>query len=377
MRVPEPGQVIVAVARVKGHHKTMNLQTRVCELLGIEHPIFAAGMGGVSHADLVAAVSNAGGMGVLGATFMTPEGIRREISAVREQTDRPFGVNLLIPGDIPASEAAHRTPQFPDFLQDLLAEVEGLSYELPPPLTLELVRSQLEAALMGGAAAIAAGLGTPEWLVDRAHRAGAKVMSLAGSTRHAQRLANSGADIIIAQGAEAGGHVGQVGTFVLVPSVVDAVSMPVLAAGGIADGRGLAAALMLGADGVWLGTRFLASVESVAHDNHKEKILAAEERDMVVSRSYTGKPSRVLRNVFTERWKNREADVLPMPWQRSWMAPLVAPAKEAGRAELANFPTGQVAGRIRSIAPAAEIVREMVAEARDVLAQGLPMRPPS
>lgn len=355
----------------------MNLRTRVCELLGIEYPIFAAGMGGVSHADLVAAVSDAGGMGVLGATFMTPEEIRREISAVREQTDHPFGVNLLIPGDIPPSKAAHETPTFPDFLQDLLAEVEGLSYELPPPLTLELARSQVDAALEGGVAAIAAGLGTPEWLVDQAHRAGTKVMSLVGSTRHAQRLAKSGTDIIIAQGAEAGGHVGQVGTFVLVPSVVDAVSMPVLAAGGIADGRGLAAALMLGADGVWVGTRFLASVESGAHDNHKEKILAADERDMVVSRSYTGKPSRILRNVFTERWKNHEADVLPMPWQRSWMAPLVAPAKEAGRADLANFPTGQVAGRIRSISPAAEIVRKMVAEAQYVLAHGLPMRSPS
>ena len=150
-----------------------------------------------------------------------------------------------------------------------------------------------------------------------------------------------------------------------------------LAAGGIADGRGLAAALMLGADGVWVGTRFLASTESAAHDNHKEKILAADERDTVVSRSYTGKPSRILRNVFTQRWQDREADVLPMPWQRSWMAPLVAPAKGAGLTDIANFPTGQVAGRITSISPAAEIVREMVAEAQDVLAHGPPMRLPS
>ena len=347
----------------------MNLRTRVCELLGIEYQIFAAGMGGVSHAELVAAVSGAGGMGVLGATFMTPEDLRREIVAVRRLTDRPFGVNLLIPGDIPSSGGGRDTPPLPDFLQDLLPEVKGLERQSPPSLTLELARSQVDVALDGGVAAIAAGLGTPDWLVEQAHRAGVKVMSLVGSARQARRLAQSGADIIIAQGAEAGGHVGQIGTFVLAPSVVDCVSVPVLAAGGIADGRGLAAALMLGADGVWVGTRFVASAESVAHDSHKAKILAADDRDTVVSRAYTGKPSRVLRNVFTERWQEHEADLLPMPWQRSWMAPLVAPAKQAGRTDIANFPTGQVAGRITSIAPAAEIVREMVAEAQDALAR--------
>ena len=172
--------------------------------------------------------------------------------------------------------------------------MKGLERQSPPSLTLELARSQVDVALDGGVAAIAAGLGTPDWLVEQAHRAGVKVMSLVGSARQARRLAQSGADIIIAQGAEAGGHVGQIGTFVLAPSVVDCVSVPVLAAGGIADGRGLAAALMLGADGVWVGTRFVASAESVAHDSHKAKILAADDRDTVVSRAYTGKPSRVL-----------------------------------------------------------------------------------
>ena len=347
----------------------MNLRTRVCELLGIEYPIFAAGMGGVSYCDLVASVSEAGGMGVLGGTFMTPEELRREIAAVRRLTDRPFGVNLLIPGDIPSPGSDRDTPPLPDFLQDLLPEVKGLAHRSPPRLTLDLARSQVNVALEDGVAAIAAGLGTPDWLVEQAHRAGVKVMSLVGSASQARRLAQNGADIIIAQGAEAGGHVGQIGTFVLVPSVVDSVAVPVLAAGGIADGRGLAAALMLGADGVWAGTRFVASAEAAAHDNHKAKILAADERDTVISRAYTGKPSRVLRNVFTERWKDHQADVLPMPWQRSWMAPLVAPAKQAGRADIANFPTGQVAGRITSIAPAAEIVREMVAEAQDALSR--------
>jgi NAD(P)H-dependent flavin oxidoreductase YrpB (nitropropane dioxygenase family) len=152
---------------------------------------------------------------------------------------------------------------------------------------------------------------------------------------------------------------------VLLPQVVDAVTVPVLAAGGIADGRGLAAALVLGADGVWVGTRFLATVESAAHENHKRRILSIDEEATVVSRSFTGKPSRVLRNRFTDRWRGREDLILPMPWQRIWMEPLVAPAKPAGRVDIANFPTGQVAGAITDIPHAGDVVRRMVAEARD------------
>ena len=189
-------------------------------------------------------------------------------------------------------------------------------------------------------------LGTPEWLVREAHRAGTKVMSLVGNVRQARRLEQMGVDVIIAQGAEAGGHVGSVTTLVLVPQVVDAVEVPVLAAGGIGDGRGVAAALMLGAEGAWIGTRFLATVESSAHENHKKKILAVDEEGTVVSRCYTGKPSRVLKNRFTDRWKGHGGEVLPMPWQRIWVERLVAPAKAAGRVDIANFPTGQVAGAI-------------------------------
>jgi NAD(P)H-dependent flavin oxidoreductase YrpB (nitropropane dioxygenase family) len=153
---------------------------------------------------------------------------------------------------------------------------------------------------------------------------------------------------------------------------VDAVTVPVLAAGGIADGRGLAAALMLGADGAWVGTRFIATVESAAHENHKRRILAVDEEATVVSRSYTGKPSRVLRNRFTDRWRGREDQILPMPWQRIWVEPLVAPAKGAGRIDIANFPTGQAAGAISDIPPAGDVVRRMVAEARDAFKRASP-----
>ena len=347
----------------------MRLRTRVCDLLDIQYPVFAAGMGGVTLAPLAGAVSAAGGMGVLGATFLTPAELREEIAAVRRITDRPFGVDLLIPTDIPAEIGARAIPAFPTFLDDLLPEVEGLSGSPPPPLTLELARAQVEVTLAERVPVLVSALGTPEWLVREAHRAGTKVMSLVGNVRQARRLEQMGVDVIIAQGAEAGGHVGSVTTFVLVPQVVDAVEVPVLAAGGIGDGRGVAAALMLGAEGAWIGTRFLATLESSAHENHKKKILAVDEEGTVVSRCYTGKPSRVLKNRFTDRWKGHEAEIVPMPWQRIWVERLVAPAKAAGRVDIANFPTGQVAGAITDIPHAAAVVAQLVKETREALAR--------
>jgi len=345
----------------------MNLHTPICDLFGIEYPIFAAGMGGVTLAPLAGAVSAAGGLGVLGATFCTPDQLREEIAAVRRITDRPFGVDLLIPTDIPPDVTARALPAFPEFLQDLLPEVAGLGGEPPPPLTLELARAQLEVTLEAKVPLLVSALGTPAWLIEACHRAGAKVMSMVGNVRQARRLADMGVDAIVAQGLEAGGHVGSVTTMVLVPAVVDAVKVPVLAAGGIVDGRGIAASLMLGAQGAWIGTRFIASVEATAHQNHKQQIVEADEEGTVVSRSYTGKPSRVLRNRFTERWKGRDQQILPMPWQRIWVEPLVAPAKAAGRVDLANFPTGQGAGLVRDIPRAADLFARMLADAQAAL----------
>ncbi|MEX2145855.1 MAG: nitronate monooxygenase [Candidatus Rokuibacteriota bacterium] len=346
------------------------LRTPVCDLFGIEYPIFAAGMGGVTLAPLAAAVSAAGGLGVLGATFHTPEQLREEIRAVRRITGRPFGVDLLIPTDIPPDVSARPIPPFPAFLKDLLPEVESLRGTPPPPLTLELARAQVEVTLAERVPVLVSALGTPEWLVREAHAAGTKVISLVGNVRQARRLADMGVDCIVAQGLEAGGHVGTVTTMVLVPGVVDAVSVPVLAAGGIGDGRGVAAALMLGAQGAWIGTRFLATVESSAHDNHKKRILDVDEEGTMVSRSYTGKPSRVLRNRFTDRWKGRDTEILPMPWQRIWVEPLVAPAKAAGMVDLANFPTGQGAGAITDIPRAAEVFDRLLAETAQALERG-------
>ncbi len=186
------------------------LRTPIRDLFDIEVPIFAAGMGGVTFAPLAGAVSAAGGLGVLGATFHTPEGLREEIRAVRRITDRPFGVGLMVPNDIPDDLAQRNIPPFPDFLADLLPEVAHLKGEPPPALTLELAKAQVAVVLEQRVPVLSSGLGTPEWLVEAAHAAGTKIISLVGSARQAVRLAQIGVDCIVAQGMEAGGHVGTV-----------------------------------------------------------------------------------------------------------------------------------------------------------------------
>lgn len=345
------------------------LRTSLCDLFGIEYPIFAAGMGGVTMAPLAGAVSKAGGLGVLGATFCTAAELREEIRAVRRITDKPFGVDLLFPGDIPPDLGARKNPPLPDFLADLLPKIEGLKGAPPPPLTLELAKAQLAVTLEEKVPLLVSGLGTPPWLVKECHSAGTKVASMVGNVRQAKRLEQAGVDIIVAQGMEAGGHVGTITTLVLVPAVVDAVKVPVLAGGGIVDGRGIAACLVMGAQGAWIGTRFIATREATAHDNHKRKIVETDEEGTVVSRSYTGKPSRVLKNEFTDRWKGRDQHLLPMPWQRISVETLVAPAKANGLVDVANFPTGQGCGAIRDIPGAAELFHRMVEEAEKALKQ--------
>lgn len=339
------------------------LRTPICDLLGIDVPIFAAGMADVTLAPLAAAVSAAGGLGTLGVTFFTPDRLREEIRAVRRITDRPFGVGLLYPTDITSDVGSRTVPPFPAFMSDLLAEVAGLEGNPPPPpLTLELAMAQTEVALEERVAVIAAGLGTPVWLIERAHKAGTKVLSLVGSTRQALKAEAAGADCVIAQGMEAGGHTGLVSTMVLVANSARRLKIPVLAAGGIVNGATIAAGLACGAAGAWIGTRFIATLEATAHENHKRGIVWADESGTAVSRCYTGKPSRILRNKVQERWKGHESEILPMPWQAMRIESLVEPAKAHGRVDLANFPTGQGTAMIDDIPPAGELVDRLVEE---------------
>jgi enoyl-[acyl-carrier protein] reductase II len=312
----------------------MSLRTPICDLFGIEHPVFLAGMGGVAFAEVCAAVSEAGGFGTLGLVGFPPERIRMEMRAVRERTKRPFGVDLLA--------------------------------ALP-----EQIHASIDVILEEGAAAFVAGLGVPEPVIERCHRAGVKVMAVCGKVSHAVHAEAAGCDAVVAQGTEAGGHTGQIAAMALVPQTVDAVKIPVLAAGSIVDGRGLAAALALGAQGAWIGTRFIASHEAHAADGFKRRLLDAGSADTVVTRCYSGKPMRVLRNTYVEDWEKRTGEIRPFPLQflESGRQGVLAFGEDPVDPARTCMPAGQGAGGIDEILPVAEIVRRLVEGARADIAR--------
>ena len=237
----------------------MSLHTPLCDLLGVKHPIMLAGMGGVSYAELVAAVSNAGGYGVLGMAGRNPDFIRDEMRKVKALTDKPFGVDLLAASP-----------------ESLTASVEIIIEE--------------------GASSFVAGLGVPMPIMEKLKKAGLKVMVVCGAVKHAVKAEQAGCDAVICQGGEGGGHTGLVGTMPLVAQAVEAVKIPVVAAGGLYDGRGLAAALTLGATGVWMGTRFIASTEAHAGEMYRQAILDAADEATIRTRSDSGTPRRVQKN---------------------------------------------------------------------------------
>ena len=283
-----------------------SLRTPVCDLLGIEHPVISAGMGFVARAELAAAVSNAGGLGVVGGAGFTPERLRLEIQKTRDLTDRPFGVDLLLPIQTTGEVLLPRPPsERPEVdAAELEADVGGefAFVEGRAVRPEELMQIVLEES----PPVFASGLGNPGPWVSHLHDRGTVVMSLVGTARAARKVApghTGGADIVVAQGTEGGGHTGRVATSALVPAVIEAVSpTPVVAAGGITTGAGLAAALAMGAQAVWMGTRFVATHEAHAHMNYKDKIVEADEDSTVVTRAYSGKPLRTIRNRWTEEW---------------------------------------------------------------------------
>jgi enoyl-[acyl-carrier protein] reductase II len=313
-----------------------------CRLLGIQYPICQAGMYSVAYGPLAAAVSKAGGLGVIGSAFMDPEDLRREIRLVKAETDKPFGVDILFAK-----------------VGDDDATTSGYSRE---------VEAHIEVTFEEAVPVIVSGLGNPGRIVPRARAAGVKVMALVGTSRQARRVAEAGVDVVIASGHEGGGHVGRVGTLPLVASVVDGVDIPVLAAGGISDGRGLVAALALGAQGVWMGTRFIATEEARGHINYKQKIVEIDEDGTVVTRAHSGKTARIIRNRFTESWVGREAEIKPFPYQlREVGEPASVLGRIEGDTEMGVLAAGQGSGTIGAVKPAGEVVREIMAEARGVL----------
>lgn len=369
------------------------LKTRICDLLGIEHPIVLAGMGGASTPELAAAVSNAGGLGVLGAATCGPTQLRNWIRRTRELTDKPFGVDTLLPASVrrqqQLSEAGETQPDFSldshrAFAQAFMAEhgLDPLTSPVAPgdseedDLTLfsePFFSAQMEVIVEERVPVYAAGLGNPGPWMDRLKANGTKVMAVIGAVRHAVQVASSGIDIVVAQGHDAGGHNSPVGTMALIPQVVDAMgNMPVLAAGGIADGRGLAAALMLGAEGVWIGSAFLAAEESGIHDFQKQALVDASEEATVITRSITGKPCRVLRSSWTDAWNRSDLQPLPMPFQSAISDPVLNAAVHDERADIYPGIAGQGIGMIKAVRPAAEILADYVSGARVALARTTP-----
>ncbi len=321
------------------HHP---LHTPICDTFGIEYPIFLAGMGGVSLAPLVAAVSNAGGLGIMGAASLSPDALREEIKRTRELTDRPFAVDLLAP-------------------------------------IAEMIRPTMEVVFEQNIETFVAGLAVPEEFIEEMHKRGMKLVVMCGKVRHAQKSEAAGADVVVAQGTEAGGHTGEVGTMALVPQIVDAVKIPVLAAGGMADGRGLVASLALGAQGAVFGTRFVASEEAQAAPDYQAAIVEAHEDETIRTRCFTGKPARTIRNERAEEWEARADEIQPFPAQA------VVSAREGamdypGRTPFFDrkrsfMPAGQSAGLIRAVRPAAEIFQDIVREAEELIQERFQQAP--
>ncbi|HVW31239.1 MAG TPA: nitronate monooxygenase family protein [Acidimicrobiia bacterium] len=373
------------------------MRTGICDQLGIEYPVLA-----FSHCrDVVAAVSRGGGFGVLGATTMTPEQLEVELRWIDEAVaGKPYGVDVLVPEKLAGMERGatfdgrRMADLIPEehrrFLDALLAEYgieaggdpgpDGESGLLPGAapaskfaagLTGAGALRLIEVALEHPIRLVANALGAPpKEMLEAAHAAGVPVAALAGKPEHARRHVEAGVDIVVAQGYEAGGHTGEIATMVLVPEIVDAVApLPVLAAGGIARGRQMAAALALGAQGVWTGSVWLTTAEAETHPVVKEKFLAATSSDTLRSRSITGKPARQLRSAWTEAWDGPGAPgPLPMPLQPMltdyalFRIRRAAAAGNPGAIQLVNYFVGQVVGSLGAVRPARQVLSTMIEE---------------
>ena len=319
------------------------IHTRICDLLGIAHPIVLGGMGTATTAPLVAAVSNAGGFGTLGTSAFNAATLDTEIASIRERTGKPFGINHL--------------------LFQIQEEMFTVTLGAKPTVA-AFAWARKDQDLHA--------------YFQRAHDAGAKVMYMAGEVTEATRAAEAGADVIVAQGTEAGGHVGWMASLPLVPMMVKAVApLPVLCAGGIADGRGLAAALALGAEGVLLGTRFMATPEAPIHPNFKQAIVKSDGHDTALTeipdiasqRVWPGAMSRAQRNKFIERWSGRE---WALRQNARAVGKQVLAARAAGDVDNASLSFGQDAGLIDSIKSVREVVQEIVRDAEEIIQRRLP-----
>ena len=373
------------------------LRTKLCDMLGIEYPILSAGMGPTLMGEstgappaLVVAISEAGGLGVLGGSGYTVEELRVAIREIKSKTDKPYGVDLLLPqkldiGDrlvqegpkeMPISQILKSLPQpYQDWIKKVKDEFQVPDVEIIVKLDTTTLRPQeaIQVCIEEKVPLFCAGLGNPGFMVARAHAAGMKVLGITGNAKNARRMAQSGIDLLVAQGHEGGGHTGRIGTMALLPQAIDAAApVPVLAAGGIGDGRGLASALAMGCVGVWVGTRFLATIEGGALAVNKKHILDSTDEDTRVSKAYTGKTLRASYNRYHDLWDGSGLEPLPFPIQAMISSALLASFVEGRKDDYVGGLAGQVSGLIKEIKPASQVLEEMVEEAADILTRRLP-----
>jgi enoyl-[acyl-carrier protein] reductase II len=301
----------------------------ICELLGIKYPIIQGGMAWLGTFELVSAVSNAGGLGVIGSGDAPPDWLRKQIRATRERTDRPFGVNIML---------------------------------MSP-----FVKENLHIVIEEGVKVVTFGGGNPGPYIPALKEANIKLLPVVSSVALARRLERLGADAIIAEGMESGGHIGETTTMALVPQVVQSIKLPVIAAGGIADGRGLVAALALGAQGIQMGTRFICSQECIAHPRFKEQILQAHDRSTVVTGESTGHPVRCLENRLTREFRAREKAGASKEELEELGRGRLKLGVIDGNIEEGSLMAGQIAGLIRDIRPVKEIIESIIAEAEEII----------
>ncbi|MGB9755473.1 MAG: enoyl-[acyl-carrier-protein] reductase FabK [Desulfurella sp.] len=304
-------------------------KTEICDILGIEYPIFQGGMAWVSDAKLVSSVSQAGGLGIIAAGHATPEWLEEQILLAKEMTDKPFGVNIML-------------------LSPFVEEIVKL-----------VIKHRVKV--------VTTGAGNPGKYMQSFSDANIKVIPVVGAVALAKRMESIGAIAVVAEGMESGGHIGELTTMALVPQVVDAVKIPVVAAGGIADGRGFLAALSLGAKGVQIGTRFIASIECQASDNYKQAIIKAKDRDTTITGASTGHPVRILKNKLArefEKLEKQEASIEDIEKLGSGKLRL---AVVDGDIENGSVMAGQIAGLVKQIKPVKSIIEDIISEAKYTL----------
>jgi len=305
------------------------MRTIICDLLGIEYPIIQGGMAWVSTGELAAAVSEAGGLGIIAAGNAPADYVKAEIKKVKSITDKPYGVNVML-----------LSPYVDDVMEVILAE------KVP---------------------VIATGAGNPGKYILALKEIGTKIIPVVASVALAQRLEKAGVDALIAEGMEGGGHVGEITTMALVPQVVDAVNIPVIAAGGIVDGRGMVAAFALGADGVQLGTRFMCATECTVHPNIKKAVLKAKDRDTIVTGRPTGHPVRILKNKLSKKLEQLERQGAPKEQFEELGVGALRAAMVDGDVDNGSVMAGQVAAMVKKVEPAAEIINQIISEAKAIM----------